>query len=1012
MEERICRAESIVGGRMVKQKIRLSLMIGMSILLIILGTQIGYAQSGDALIGARFTILTDGTPPFEDHGVVGVHESGDDIDANNGIVRTMDKVTYLINVSVNDNPAENFVIQANLPAGGDVIWDLSTSTIQAQMDAICVGPSGWSLSADKTEFTCDMGTQPEETKNFAIDAYVNAAALDGSSFAATLVATADNGIPHWDTNECMDQSLSNGCQQTSPDLTVSAHFDMETVKFRSYPNYDGINPSYVYENGGGVNVRWDLVLRYGMDGDYRGSSIPDETSIDILDDFFQIWEWGDASQTPLSNSIELVNCNNQTTTSTRYGTLYNYVNPNETQQLYGATQADWTCSQTAPGDPIQLTVSNLDLDREPPVMSSNGVDLPEDLQGVVALGQVTTFVPVEDADVGTGRSIGMQNCFAMDPTTGTAEFNPLDTGGNPANDGVPEDLSNNCDNHRIIVRSIPGPGLNSQKRYYPCYGDQSCYYKSLADGVEFYSQFSFYNNQSNNASADVLNFQYCDMFDNRTQFLRAEAFLTSDPVVGPVLFEYGVGNWGLESGIPYDQSAPTDASWYNQATAHCTDTAPIDYHGEGKRWYSASEIDWTNSATPGSGMVNANEINFVRITSLKDLVSGDDRLPNIYGQIPLQARDNNAGDYYVNYQTHTWEHSETGVINEWENYCNNIDRINLTCPNPPVHSSFLLGPYYHSDHYVHVEQPIDITKRTLNTDHTAQAGGIATWELTITTDFPIEYPAFPPGEHFIVDDVVITDELPPELTYIAGTTTLDGASFPDPVITDTGSGQELVWQLGDIPVTESGTRLVYETQVSGLVLSGTQLLNTAHVDSPEDPRPERCNRNSSQATKCHMDYVQIITTAAAAVEKVTVNPYFAPGDELLYNLRMARLVNVPLDWIDVVDILPYNGDTRGSEFDGPIELTAVTPGDGLYTGPEDPYTIWASNIAPSVLDSRGGSFAGDDYLAPATAYGGEGQGLGGADWPCELSEVFAGTCSEISSASQITAVRIYAPNRE
>ncbi|ADV68584.1 DUF11 domain-containing protein [Deinococcus maricopensis] len=73
-----------------------------------------------------------------------------------------------------------------------------------------------------------------------------------------------------------------------------------------------------------------------------------------------------------------------------------------------------------------------------------------------------------------------------------------------------------------------------------------------------------------------------------------------------------------------------------------------------------------------------------------------------------------------------------------------------------------------------------------------------------------------------VTDAIITDTLPAGLTYIPGTTTLQGQPFPDPEV----RGRDLIWRVGTLPAS-SDVRLTYATRVTAEATE--DLVNTVVV---------------------------------------------------------------------------------------------------------------------------------------------------------------------------------------
>ncbi|HWH25354.1 MAG TPA: hypothetical protein VNT53_01745 [Pseudolysinimonas sp.] len=197
-----------------------------------------------------------------------------------------------------------------------------------------------------------------------------------------------------------------------------------------------------------------------------------------------------------------------------------------------------------------------------------------------------------------------------------------------------------------------------------------------------------------------------------------------------------------------------------------------------------------------------------------------------------------------------------------------------------------------------------ITKTTSST--TAQPGVPVTFTITAEADLAVTNP---PNQTFTV-----TDTLPTGMTYVAGSST------PAPTgITTNGSGQQvLTYTFTNVPAN-TPQPIAYQAQIppNTSVAPGTVLTNTAQVDVPGDNRPAAVR----QATASVRVPTAGATTLGKSVESNVLSFY---GDSSAWNLTINSQDPVSNSFTDTIDVLPKNGDGRGTNIDGTYTLTGIT----------------------------------------------------------------------------------------
>lgn len=178
------------------------------------------------------------------------------------------------------------------------------------------------------------------------------------------------------------------------------------------------------------------------------------------------------------------------------------------------------------------------------------------------------------------------------------------------------------------------------------------------------------------------------------------------------------------------------------------------------------------------------------------------------------------------------------------------------------------------------------------------------------------------------DDFTITDTLPLGMTYVAG------SASPEPVIsTDAQGRQVLTWTLNGV-TTNVLHSLTYQAVVGSNAKPGQILTNsvTTAVNG----------RTSLPATAS----VTVSTNGSTTIGK-TADAAFIPnvaGDGAgagSWTVTVRSFDPTPQAFTDTIDILPYNGDGRGTTFTGSYALTGVTAVDGA--------TVYYTDATPGSL---------------------------------------------------------------
>ena len=204
---------------------------------------------------------------------------------------------------------------------------------------------------------------------------------------------------------------------------------------------------------------------------------------------------------------------------------------------------------------------------------------------------------------------------------------------------------------------------------------------------------------------------------------------------------------------------------------------------------------------------------------------------------------------------------------------------------------------------------------------TVRPGEPATFTLTYSANGSGSLPE-------TVDDYSIVDTLPTGLTYVAG------SADPEPAVTTNGEGQQvLTWSIDDVPTNEA-QELTYQAVAGNSVQAGQVLTNTATSSlAGESSRPATAQ-------------VTVSTSGNTLIAKTTdqwfiANPDGSGDGAGSWTVTLKSEDPLPQAFTDTIDILPYNGDGRGTDFEGAYRLTGVDVPEGatVYYTDADPATL-------------------------------------------------------------------------
>ncbi|WP_189638453.1 DUF7927 domain-containing protein [Glutamicibacter arilaitensis] len=165
-----------------------------------------------------------------------------------------------------------------------------------------------------------------------------------------------------------------------------------------------------------------------------------------------------------------------------------------------------------------------------------------------------------------------------------------------------------------------------------------------------------------------------------------------------------------------------------------------------------------------------------------------------------------------------------------------------------------------------------------------------------------------------VDDFVIVDKLPAGLTYVEGSATVD------PTVTEENGAQVLTWNLDGVQTNET-QELTYRATANEKAAPGERLVNSANATVQG-----RTSGESEASVTISQDGRTII--GKSADQNFIPNVDGNGSGEGSWTVSLRSDDPFPQSFTDLIDILPYNGDERGTDFSGNYSVEDVVLSDG------------------------------------------------------------------------------------
>ncbi|WP_069112076.1 LPXTG cell wall anchor domain-containing protein [Jiangella alba] len=263
-----------------------------------------------------------------------------------------------------------------------------------------------------------------------------------------------------------------------------------------------------------------------------------------------------------------------------------------------------------------------------------------------------------------------------------------------------------------------------------------------------------------------------------------------------------------------------------------------------------------------------------------------------------------------------WEFGELAINGEWSRPSRTLDPADGSGPRTPG----MRYPYIGSGRDV-----LYVIGATPAVTKTADQSVI---KPGVPVGFTLTYSAngtgaIPPA----VDGYRLVDTLPPGMTYV------EGSAEPEPAVTTDDSGRTVLTWVLDGVATNEPNELTYQAVADSSVEPGTQLTNTVEATYGDISVDD-----DAQVAVSTDGYTTILKTSD--VEYIPNGNGDGVGSGS-WTVTIESFDPLPQAFTDTIDILPYNGDQRGTSFSGTYTLDEVVLPDGgtVYYTDADPATL-------------------------------------------------------------------------
>ena len=177
-----------------------------------------------------------------------------------------------------------------------------------------------------------------------------------------------------------------------------------------------------------------------------------------------------------------------------------------------------------------------------------------------------------------------------------------------------------------------------------------------------------------------------------------------------------------------------------------------------------------------------------------------------------------------------------------------------------------------------------------------------------------------------IENVTLKAEvtLPQGLTYISGSSKRGEESYTEPEITNNSDGtQKLIWYIYGCASGEEIDPIRFNAQIDNESTNGTQYTTKFVISEEIDTDGISKIGNSQISNRTSTDTINIINLTSHRLYKESKTPVIEKNGQIIYTIIYENKAEEAIPEYQLLDILPYNGDTRGSNFEGTYTLNNI-----------------------------------------------------------------------------------------
>ena len=171
--------------------------------------------------------------------------------------------------------------------------------------------------------------------------------------------------------------------------------------------------------------------------------------------------------------------------------------------------------------------------------------------------------------------------------------------------------------------------------------------------------------------------------------------------------------------------------------------------------------------------------------------------------------------------------------------------------------------------------------------------------------------------------IKIQDILPEEISYIGGT-----CNYGEPEIEENKDGGKiLTWYIYNLKSDEYIEPITYNAHLNELIENGN-ILNSTAIISEVPNKDSEGNKiykigNKILEKRKFINSIQVINLSSYSLFKNTQTPVIEVNDKMKYTITCINKTDEQLNDFKLLDILPYNKDSRGTSYSGKYKLEKI-----------------------------------------------------------------------------------------